>query len=53
MEFSKEAKVIINTMNKDEANAFLKFLDSEIIRHQVDIEQAKKLISDVREMFYL
>jgi len=53
MDFSKEAKVIINTMNTDEAKAFVKFLDSEIIRHKVDIEQAEVLKREVQEMFYI
>ena len=43
MEFNEKHKVIIDTMNEDEARAFVKFLDSEIIRHYGDIEQAKKL----------
>jgi len=37
-------KVIINTLNEAEAIAFIKFLESEIIRHEDDINQAKSLI---------
>jgi len=37
-------KVIIETLNKPEAIAFTKFLESEIIRHQDDIKQARELI---------
>ena len=43
MKFNEDHKVIINTMNEDEARAFIKFLDSEILRHCEDIKQAKKL----------
>jgi len=47
MEFNAEHKVIIDTMNKVEATAFIKFLQSEIIRHEDDIEQARELIVEV------
>jgi len=43
MKFNEENKVIIDTMNEPEARAFVKFLDSEILRHFEDIKQAKKL----------
>lgn len=49
MEFNKEHKVIIGTLNKDEARAFVKFLLSEIVRHHDDINQAKSLIGYVRK----
>ena len=49
MEFNAEHKVIIGTLNKDEARAFVKFLESEIIRHQDDINQAKSLIGYVKK----
>ena len=48
MEFNSEHKVIIQTLSRIEAKAFIKFLESEIIRHQDDIEQARKLIGLVR-----
>ena len=41
MEFNKEHLVIIETMDVYEARAFVKFLYSEILRHQQDIEQHK------------
>ena len=47
MEFNNAHKVIIDTLSRIEAKAFIKFLESEIIRHQDDIEQARKLIQCV------
>jgi len=47
MKFNKQHKVIINTLTKPEAIAFIKFLESEIIRHDDDIEQARVLIHEV------
>ena len=49
MDFNAEHKVIIGTLNQDEARAFVKFLESEIIRHQDDINQAKSLIGYVKK----
>lgn len=43
MEFDEQHKVIIKTLNKDEARTFIKFLDSEIIRHKGDILGARLL----------
>jgi len=51
MQFDEANKVIISTMNKDEAKAFIKFLQSEILRHGKDIEQAKDLIIQVCQHF--
>ena len=48
MEFNEEHKVIINTLSRIEAKVFIKFLESEIIRHQDDIDQAKSLIGYVK-----
>lgn len=48
MEFNNEHKVIINTLSESEARAFIKFLQSEIIRHEDDIKQAHELIKMVR-----
>ena len=48
MEFNSEHKVIISTLSRIEAKAFIKFLESEIIRHQDDIDQAKSLIGYVK-----
>ena len=44
MSFDQENKVIISTLNPDEARAFCKFLDSECKRHQRDIDEARALI---------
>ena len=35
MEFNDKHKVIVGTLNRAEAKAFIKFLQSEIIRHVV------------------
>ena len=44
MEFNPDYKVIINTLTRIEAKAFIKFLELEIVGHQDDINQAKALI---------
>jgi hypothetical protein len=51
MQFDEEYKVIISTMNKCEAKAFMKFLESEIKRHEMDIEEAKNLSSLVKTVY--
>ena len=48
MEFNSECKVIISTLSRIEAKAFIKFLESEILRHECDIEQAYELIRIVK-----
>ena len=48
MEFGEDCKVIIGTLDEVEAKAFIKFLESEIIRHQWDIDNAKELIREVK-----
>ena len=48
MEFGKDHKVIIDTLNKEEAVVFILFLESEITRHEKDIKQAKALIKKIR-----
>jgi len=53
MEFDKEHKVIISTLSIVEASAFIKFLQSEILRHQQDITDAAKLIMIVKEQFHV
>ncbi len=53
MKFNEVNKVIIETMNPAEAQAFIKFLQSEIARHEMDIDNANILIYDVRERFEL
>jgi len=51
MIFNNENKVIIETMNKDEARAFIKFLQSEVARHLMDIRRAHELIREVKIRF--
>ena len=53
MIFNDEHKVKIETMNKEEAKAFIIFLDTEIIRHLDDIKQAKTLKETVKKLFGL
>jgi hypothetical protein len=53
MEFSKNYKVLIDTMNESEARAYIKFLDTEIVRHLDDILQADRLKQEVKEKFNL
>ena len=47
MKFDKVNKVIVETMDINEAKAFIKFLQSEIARHRMDIDNARDLIFDV------
>ena len=51
MKFNEEHKVIIDTLTQTEAGAFVKFLESEIIRHQDDIKLAEELIQVVRDTY--
>ena len=51
MIFNEEHKVLINSLNESEASAFVKFLKSEIIRHEEDIKQAKDLIGLVESIY--
>jgi len=53
MLFDEQCKVIISTMNATEASAFVKFLRSEIARHQMDIDNAEELIDTVIKRFNL
>ena len=53
MDFSEEAKVLISTMDRQQAEAFVIFLHTEIVRHARDIEEAKELIEEVKRMFNL
>lgn len=53
MKFNETNKVIIETMNQSEAIAFVKFLKSEIARHEIDIDNARDLIYDVCLKFKL
>jgi hypothetical protein len=52
MIFNENHKVIITSLNKDEAKAFIKFLKSEIIRHMDDIHQAEDLIALVKKIYF-
>ena len=47
MIFNEHHLVIIDSLNPDEARAFVKFLESEIIRHRDDIIHAQELINRV------
>jgi len=53
MNFDETNKVIIDTMNTDEARAFVLFLKSEIARHQMDIDNARDLCYTVINKFEL
>ncbi len=53
MKFDKTCKVIIDSMNRDEAKAFILFLESEIARHGMDIDNARDLIYTVSKRFGL
>ena len=43
MKFDETNKVIIETLNRSEARAFVLFLKSEIARHKMDIDNAYNL----------
>lgn len=51
MEFDITHKVIIESMSTREAKAFIKFLRSEIRRHQQDVEEAEILIQKIKEIY--
>ena len=51
MKFNEQNKVIIDTMDNQEARAFVKFLQSEIARHKMDIDNARDLIKEVNQKF--
>lgn len=51
MEFDITHKVIIESMSSREAKAFIKFLHSEIRRHEQDIEDGRQLIIKVKEIY--
>ena len=48
MQFNSEHKVIISTLTRIEAKVFIKFLESEIVRHEDDITLARELITRVK-----
>ena len=51
MKFDETSKVIIDTLDRNEARAFIKFLQSEIARHGNDIKDAYDLIRKVAKKF--
>jgi len=51
MRFDETRKVIIDTLDRNEASAFIQFLQSEIARHENDIENAHELIREVAKRF--
>jgi len=52
MEFDEKThKVKWWLMNKDQAIAFLIFLESEKIRHQEDIDEISKLVQEVKHWY--
>jgi hypothetical protein len=53
MKFDDECKVIVETLNKNEARAFVKFLKSEMARHQMDIDNARDLCYTVINKYKL
>ncbi len=53
MDFDKSHKVKWWLMNKDQAIAFLIFLESEKIRHQEDIDEISKLVKQVAHWYEL
>jgi len=44
MRFDEQHMVLINSLTTEEASAFIKFLKSEILRHEMDIKNARNLI---------
>lgn len=46
--FNEEHKAIVNFLNRIEAKAFIKFLESERIRHEDDIKRIHELIQIVK-----
>ena len=53
MDFNEQNLVIIDSMDKSEASAFVKFLESEVARHEMDIDNAQRLMYTVINQFGL
>ena len=53
MKFNSDNKVITDTLNRQEALVFIKFLCSEILRHKKDILEAENLIETIEKKFGL
>lgn len=51
MRFDKDDMTVIETLNKDEARAFILFLLSERRRHGRDIEFIDKRIAETKKRF--
>ena len=51
MRFDETNKVIIDTLDRNEASAFTKFLQSEIARHENDIKDAYDFIRKMAKKF--
>lgn len=52
MEFDEKThKVKWEFLNKDEARAFLMFLESEKLRHQEDIDEITNLVQQVKSWY--
>ena len=51
MRFDETRKVIIDTLDRNEASAFIKFLESEIARHEEDTKDAYDLIRKLAKRF--
>ena len=51
MEFNEKHLVIISSLAKEEASAWIKFLRTQIIRHQDDIKLAEELIERVKRIW--
>ena len=49
--FGKDHKVIPETLTKETAPVFILFLESEIKRHQEDIDQTTDLKKRIKERF--
>jgi len=53
MKFNKYHLTIIKSLTREESGAFIKFLESEIIRHLEDISETMDKIKKVKKRFNL
>ena len=49
----KTHKVDPETLTQEEAKVFVCFLQSEVMRHEIDIEETTKLIMRINKQFHL
>lgn len=49
MQFDDHNKVIFSTLTKETAPLYILFLESEIRRHQVDIDDTEALIKRIKK----